>query len=283
MRVPELSRALSAGPGRPGGSLPAVQRVGSYDVRDSPSPQAPHRPSGGVRGDAEANTECLYSLTFGEAPCIGIVGDRGTGKSTAMRSLCRQYLRRSVGLVLACDKDGASKFQGQTRVDVSDLAARPMASEPRSVVFVGDLYSGIDPDPERVARFAWLLAARRVPSLLAVDELKWAAKGGWWRKDVIWLRQSCSEGRKHGVGVLWASQSPQDAPREAFEEAGAILCYRLAGLGLALLLDRGYLNGIDPAVVESLPGDDSPPAKRGQAVLLRRGRPWDGRFYRFDP
>ena len=75
---------------------------------------------------------------------LGLTGGSGTGKSTAMRSLCRQYLRRSVGLVLACDKGGASKFQGQTRVDVSDLAARPMASEPRSVVFVGDHVDGLD-------------------------------------------------------------------------------------------------------------------------------------------
>ena len=283
MRVPVVPDTLPRTPGRSGGPLPEVQRVGAEHVREPASRQTSLAPQGRVCGDAEANAGCLYSLTFGEAPCIGIVGDRGTGKSTAMRSLCRQFLRQSVGIVLACDKGGASRFEGQTRVDVSDLAARPMASEPRAAVFVGDPYSGIDPDPERVARLAWLLSARRVPCLLAVDELKWAAKGGWWRKDVIWLRQSCSEGRKHGVGVVWASQSPQDAPREAFEEAGAILCYRLAGLGLTRLLDRGYLDGIDPARIAALPGDDSPPAERGCCVLLRRGRPWDGRFYRFDP
>jgi hypothetical protein len=199
-----------------------------------------------------------------------------------MRAICREYLRHSVGVVLALDKGAASGFEGQRRIDVADLSARPMAPEPRSVVFTGDPWSGIDPDPERVAEFAWLLAARRVPTLLAVDELKWAARGGHWRRDVKWLPQSCSEGRKHSVGIVWASQSPQDAPREAIEEAGVIVCYRLAGLGLDRIEERNYLRGIDRIVIERLPGDDVPPAERGLCVILRRGAAWDGCLYRFE-
>ena len=277
--LPATGRAASGGPHR---SVPGMPGLDEQPIRSPTKAAASKASARGVRSGAEAVAACLYSLGFGEAPCIGIVGDRGTGKSTAMRAICSGYLQKSVGLVLACDKGNASRFAGQLRVDVADLAARPMDAEPRVVIFTGDPYSGIDPNPEGVAEFAWKLAARRVPTLQAVDELKWAARGGWWRRGVVWLPQSCSEGRKHGVGIVWASQSPQDAPREAVEEAGLLVCYRLAGLGLDRLEERNYLRGLPREIVEGLPGDLSPPAERGRCVILRRGQAWDRCFYRFD-
>jgi hypothetical protein len=212
---------------------------------------------------------------------VAVVGDRGTGKSTAIKAICRAYLKKSVGLVLASDKGGASGFEGQRRATVDDLRQHPMDRDPRAVVFTGDIWAGTDPDPEAVAAFAWQCAARRVPTLQAVDELKWAAKNAWWRRGVKWLPQSCSEGRKHGVGIIWASQSPQDAPREAIEEASLVICYRLAGLGLDRLEERNYLRGMDRHIVEGLPGDRTPPNERGRCVILRRGEAWDGQFYRY--
>jgi hypothetical protein len=167
------------------------------------------------------------------------------------------------------------------RIDVVDLAAHPIEAEPRAIVFRGDPWAGIEPDPEAVARFAWSLSARKMPTLVALDELKWAAKAGWWRKGVKWLPQTCSEGRKHGVGIVWGSQSPQDAPREAFEEAGLVVVFRLAGLGLNRLYERGYLEGMEPSQISALPGDKAPPAERGKCVILRRGEAWDRKFWRF--
>lgn len=281
MHGKELRDPRGGGAGGPQGALPALPSGGRVRV-DKPAPHsAPSKATGGLCSGDSATSAILYSLTYGEAPCTGVVGDRGTGKSYAMRAICAAYLKCSVGLVLACDKDGGSGFEGQRRRDMMDLQARPLEPSPRSVVFVGDSFAGVDPNPEEVAAFAWRLAARKTPTCVVVDELKWAARNGWWRKDVKWLPQCCSEGRKHGVGILWASQSPQDAPREAFEEAGVVICYRLAGLGLDRLEERGYLRGLDRALVEDLPGDDSPPSERGRCVILRRGRPWDGKFYRF--
>jgi hypothetical protein len=281
MFVPQLPDSGTAQPGGPEGPLSALPRSSPELVSQSETRSSSAAKARGVRDGAAAVEACLYSMKFGEGPCVGIVGDRGTGKSFAMRAICVEYLRRSVGLVLACDKGGKSGFAGQRRVDVADLGARPMTADPRALVFTGDPWSGVDPDPEAVAAFAWQLSARRVPTLQAVDELKWAARGGWWRKGVKWLPQSCSEGRKHDVGILWASQSPQDAPREAFEEAGVVVCYRLAGLGVDRLDERGYLRGIDRQLIEGLPGDAAPPAERGRCVILRRGELWDRCFYRF--
>lgn len=278
--MPELQDtvpAFFAGSPRPVSSMQPSGAVGVREqTQDAPSPPPPRK-----RAPGDPVAACLYSLAFGEAPCVGLVGDRGSGKSTAMRALAAGYLSRSVGIVVACDKGGSSGFPGQRRRDLADLRLHPIDPEPRALVFTGDPWAGIEPDPEEAARLAWRLAGKRCPVLLAVDELKWAARGGWWRRGIHWLPQACSEGRKHGVGILWGSQSPQDAPREAFEEAGVIVCYRLAGLGLDRLEDRGYLTGIDRRVIEALPGDDAAPAARGRCVLLRRGRPWDRAIYRF--
>lgn len=220
-------------------------------------------------------------MSFGEAPCVGLIGDRGAGKSRAMRALITGWLARDPGVVLALDKGGASGFEGQRRVSLSDLRLHPMAPSPRVVVFTGDLSACLDPEAEAVARFAWRLRASRTNSVVAVDELKWIARNGWWRKDVKWLPQTCSEGRKHHVGIFWASQCPQDAPREAFAECDPLVTFRLAGNELERLDERGYLRGIPGGTIEDLPGDTAPPSERGRCLLLRRGRPWDGRFYRF--
>jgi hypothetical protein len=220
-------------------------------------------------------------MTFGEAPRIGCVGDTGTGKSRAMRALMAGWLARNPGVVLALDKGGSSGFEGQRRISLSDLRLQPMCPSPRAVVFTGDLSAGIDPEPEEVAGFAWKLRATRTGALVVVDELKWCAKNGFWRRGIRWLPQTCSEGRKHDVGILWGSQSPQDAPREAIEEAGVLVVFRLAGLGVRCLRDRDYLEGMPDGTLEALPGEESPPDKRGRCVILRRGRPWDGRFHRF--
>lgn len=281
MRDSDVRDPRQADAGRPQGALPSVRKASPEPIGKRPTPSAPSKPAGVLPGSAALDV-VLYSLKFGEAPRIGIVGDTGTGKSVAMRAICAEYLRRSVGIVFACDKAGASGFDGQRRTTVDDLRLHPMEREPRAVVFTGDVFEGLDPNPEQVAQFCWQLAARRVPTLQAVDELKWAAKNGWWHKRVKWLPQSCSEGRKHGVGIVWASQVPQDAPREAFDQAGVIVTYRLAGLPLDRLEERNYLNGIERSTIEQLPGDDSPPGERGRCVILRRGRPWDGKFCRFD-
>lgn len=219
-------------------------------------------------------------MTFGEAPRVGFVGDTGTGKSRLMRAVVAGWLARDPGVALVCDRGGASGFAGQRRASLSDLRLQPMAPEPRAIVFVGDLASGLDPDAEAIARFAWQLRASRTGALVVVDELKWAARGGWWRRGVSFLPQTCSEGRKHGIGILWGSQSPQDAPREAIEEAGTIVVFRLAGLGVRCLRDRNYLAGMPDGTLEALPGEEAPPEKRGACVVLRRGQPWDGRLYR---
>jgi hypothetical protein len=57
----------------------------------------------------------------------------------------------------------------------------------------------------------------------------------------------------------------------------------MIGNPIRLLKARGYLepSGTVENVIPSLPGDELPPEQRGYFVLLRRGRPWDQRIYRF--
>lgn len=238
--------------------------------------QAPRR---GMGGDPVAL--CLGSMSYGEAPRVGFIGDTGTGKSRAMRAVVAGWLARNPGIVLACDKGGSSGFEGQRRVSRSDLRLRPLSVEPRAVVFTGDLGAGLDPDAEDTARLAWELRAKRCGSLVVVDELKWVARAGFWQRRAKWLPQTCTEGRKHDVGILWGVQCAQDAPREAIEEAGLLVVFKQAGLAVECLRRRNYLVGMPEGTLERLPGVEVPPPERGRCVILRRGSPWDGRFHRF--
>ena len=70
-------------------------------------------------------------------------------------------------------------------------------------------------------------------------------------------------------------------PNEPFEQSNAILCFRLAGLGLERLRERNYLEGGAGDVICKLPGMERPPNERGAFVLLRRGQAWNRKIYRF--
>jgi hypothetical protein len=266
--------------GRPEGSLPLLRSSGGCEDGEQTPTAAPSKAKAqGLASDPVARV--LTSMQFGEAPCVGFLGDRGWGKSTAMKAVVRGWLARNPGVALVCDKSGSSGFEGQRRISESDLRLRPMSPEPRVVVFTGDLCDGTDPDVEGIARFAWRLRSARCGSLVVCDEMKWVARGMQWKNRARWLPQTCTEGRKHDVGFLWAAQIPQDVPMEAYEESSFLVVGHLAGLGVRCLRDRDYLLGLPDGALESLPDDQTPPKERGRCVILRRGKPWDGKFYRF--
>lgn len=234
-----------------------------------------------------AAAEVLRPLTYGEAPQIGVLGDTGTGKTTAMVELVKLHLRMSPGFVLVVDdKERKARFEGQEFRDVRELSERnadPNGS--RVLVFRGDPVAGIDANAEEVAALAWRRAARGRASLIVNDELiagrESIVKNRQWRKGVTFIPRSFTKGRAVGVGDIWGAQSPQDVPIEPFEQSNAILCFRLGGMGLAKLGERNYLEGGAEQVIPTLPGMEAPPASRGAFVLLRRGQPWDRRIYRF--
>jgi hypothetical protein len=255
-----------------------------------PSSQATQVPQAAGRqitaGELAAQ-EVLRPLTYGEAPQIGILGDTGTGKTTAMVELVRLYLRMSPGFVLVVDdKERRARFEGQERKDVADLSERPLDVEgSRVIVFRGDPVAGVDANAEEVAALAWRRAARGRASLIVNDELiagrEQLVKNRQWRKGVTFIPRSFTKGRVVGVGDVWGAQSPQDVPLEPFEQSNAILCFKLGGLGLEKLRERNYLEGGAEAVIPTLHGMEVEPELRGDFVLLRRGQPWDGRVYKF--
>ena len=231
---------------------------------------------------AVAAAELLAPLGWGEAPRIGILGDSGTGKTAAAEKIVAAYLARVPGVaVVIDDKHVPCRFRGQERRDVAELAARPPVAEPRVLVFRGDIRAGVQVDAESVAEFAWALSARGRPCLVVYDELGRAAADGEWLPGCKRIPAAFGQGRAVGISSLWSTQSPQDAPRAAFEQSSAILVFRMAGMGVALLRRRDYLSGDAQSTIESLPGDDVPPAQRGTFVVLKRGRPFDGRRFRF--
>lgn len=251
-----------------------------------PVPPAPAAARGLVDGQ-EAARKVLAPLNEGEAPQVGILGDTGTGKTVAARELIALYLRMSPGHVLVIDdKELRARYQGQERRDRADLVAHPFDPEgPRVIVFRGDPAAGIDADPEEVAELAWRRAARGRKTLIVHDELiagrEQIVKNRQWRKGITYIPRSFTKGRSPGVGDIWGAQSPQDVPLEPFEQSNAILCFRLAGMGLAKLKERDYLAGGVDAVIPLLHGPPLPQETRGDFVLLQRGQPWNGDIYKF--
>src|SRR5205085_2346762 len=132
----------------------------------------------------------------------------------------------------------------------------------------------------------WARVQHSRKTLLVLDELiagreEQLSKNTQWRKGVEFIPKTFNAGRAVGISAFWGAQSPQDVPPVIFEQSNAILCFRLAGLGLARLRERNYLEGGAADVIPRLHGPPDPPASRGDFGLLRRGPPWDGNIYKF--
>ncbi len=235
---------------------------------------------------AEAATIALKGLDFGEAPRIGILGDSGVGKTEAMRRLLAQYRqKRPKAPILICDdKEAVAQFKGQERRDVYDLKDRPVSSGEPTIVFRGDRFNRKvgAVDPETIAEMQWVLAQSKQESCGVYDELASGCEYGQWRKGknsaIAW---NFTRGRNVGASSIWGTQETESVPREAFNQSSNILAFRMIGNPVRLLKQRGYLEGGVEKVIMSLPGDELPRAQRGYFVLLQRGRPWNGKIYRF--
>jgi hypothetical protein len=240
-----------------------------------------------TNGQIAAN-EAFAPLSHGEGPRIGILGDSGCGKTEAMRRLVREYLKRmpKSPVYIIDDKEANPQFEGQYRRDVLDFLKRPPDKEPRVIVFRGDPFAVSDGevDPETIAEIQRRQAAQsRRPSMVVYDELDKAANMRMWKRgDASTVRWAFVKGRSSGATSLWGTQETQTVPAEAFNQSSCLFVFRMVGNPVRLLRERGYLEGSNvDEVITSLPGDELPPNKRGYFVMLRRGRPWDGKVYRF--
>lgn len=240
-----------------------------------------HRPGG------EAVAEALAQLDYGEAPQIGFLGDTGTGKTTSLKYFIEDYLRRSAGSVfIVDDKEVRPRFEGQYRRDREDLRENRIDWQlGRTTVFRGEPTRAKKVDLEEIAELAWVRAGKSRKTLLVFDELisgrPYLTKNAQWRSGVEWVPQGFTAGRSAGVGNFWGAQTPQLVPMDPFEESSAIVCFRLAGMGLGKLKEREYLQGGADLVIPRLHGPPDPPASRGDFVVLYRGRPWNGKIYKF--
>jgi hypothetical protein len=261
------------------------------------------------RSTGTALADQLFApLRKGEGVRIGLVGDSGCGKTWAARLLLAEWCRRVPnGFALVHDDTGPLQFRGQVRRFVTDIAKQPLAPEPRIVIFRGDerVRSGVN--PSSLAEYAWRCAYRSppVPMLLLLDELGRAAYAGHWSHQPNCPKRkgrgpggmssfnereaecTCplpaifSWGRRSCVSVIWTTQSPQNAPREAFEQSSALVCVHMGGRGLRYLRDLDYLDGgAEPAIARQ-PGTREVAAGAVPAyVMLERGSAWDGKEYR---
>lgn len=236
----------------------------------------------------EACAAALETLDFGEAPRIGLLGDTGGGKTRAAKEIVLAYLRRATGLVCIIDAKGERRFDDlpvtpppEVRLSPADYAARPVQQGNRVVIFRASMMGEVN--PEEIAKFTAALAERggRWGSLTVNDELDQAVNAGHWKSGSVFMPRAFIRGRTAGLAQLWGTTSPHEVPRQAFEQSSEIWCFKMAGIGLRLLREREYLNGIEPRTIEELAGYPLPPEERGEFVRLQRGRAWDRRVYKF--
>lgn len=225
---------------------------------------------------------CLAPIASGEGCRVGLLGDPGSGKSYAARLIAAEYLRRSRGLVAVANSKGEAGWSGEEYSSLDDLRDRP--NRGRELVFTPPPTDTLD--LPALALWQWSLAtAHRCRSLLIWDELGDAASDGEWidagDDGASQIGRCFTHGRRLGMSELWGAQFAHQVPREAWETTSCVLVWRQAGNALRILRLRGYTDLDVEQVISALPGDDVPPAERGEFVLLRRGRPWDGCTYRF--
>jgi hypothetical protein len=279
----------AGGAGGPQGPLPPVRGLSPARAGDSQPARLLPRAPGALVSGARAADLCWAGLAADEAARIGLLGDPGSGKTTAARALAQEYLKRSRGLLAVADSKGERGWPGEYRRSVAHLGESPNVG--REIVFSPDAFG----DPlslQEVAAWQAALARLRCRSLVVYDELsdgcdKGEFCGARQRIDGIVARVATplqrvfTHGRRWGASAIWGAQFAQLVPQAAYECTSFLLVWRQAGNALDILGRRGYLDGGVDEVIRALPGGDVPPAKRGAFVLLRRGSPWDGHVYRF--
>jgi hypothetical protein len=268
-------RQESGGPPRP---LPEVRSAQDERVPRKAGAPIPAPTAGAVcRGDLAVDV-AFSGLKSGEGVRVGLLGDTGCGKSFAARLMVARYLRDCRGLAAVADSKGDGGWEGELYESVADLAEQP--NKTRALVFTPDPL-GEPLDLESIARWQWALAARHTENLVLYDEISDGCQDGEWLDGARALPRVFTHGRRVAISAIWGGQYAQMVPREPFECSSVIFCWRQAGNAIRVLRRRGYTDERVEAVIEALPGDESPPNQRGAFVMLRRGRPWDGRIYRF--
>lgn len=210
----------------------------------------------------------------------GVLGNRGSGKSTNLRHVVDALASEGatdIGLIID-DKNSRERLDwgaGRYIVGPDEL----LDSDTR-VVIKGDRWRGIYPDVERIAADALMLArapqadGKNLKLTVVLDEAKRALtdSGKEWTSPS--MREIATEGRNLGISLPWTTQSPQELPR-ALVNNSTTIAFHTMGPNSARYLGDAWM--LDPHMVDVMRS-----LGRGEFVLKVDGvDTWDRTIYMF--
>lgn len=240
---------------------------------------APGKIRRGTRAEA---LEVIFrtAVEDGEGWRHGVLGAPRYGKTYHLVEVAQQSQDRGLSdltLIHDCKRLDV-QYEGVVRVDVEDLAARPLKADDEPViVFHGDPTQGKKCSVEAVAALGLRQGRQGTSTAIVIDELMHGLKARQCWGDPSTGEATGSfgevlrEGSSQRVSSAWTTQIPQAVPTEGLDCTETIAVFHLNGRCLRYIAKMFELSPELVAVISAL--------KRGEFVLLTIHDDWDQTIY----
>lgn len=238
--------------------------------------------AGGRRGTRAQALGIIFrtAVEDGEGWRHGVLGAPRYGKTYHLKEVAEQSQERGLSdltLIHDCKRLDV-QYEGVVRVDVADLAARPLTAEDEpTIVFHGDPAAGKKCSVEDVAALGLRQGRSGTSTAIVIDELFHGLKSRQcWGNPATGEAQGSfgevlREGSSQRVSSAWTTQIPQAVPTEGLDCTETVAVFHLNGRCLRYIVKAFELPPEAAAVIAGL--------QRGEFVLLTSADDWDGIVY----
>ena len=210
----------------------------------------------------------------------GVLGAPRYGKTYHLKDVAEQSEARGLSeltLIHDCKRLDV-QYEGAVRVDVEDLAARPLTEEDgATIVFHGNPAAGKKCSVEAVAALGLRQGRQGTSTAVLIDELMHGCKSRQTWGDPATGESTGSfgevlrEGSSQRVSSAWTTQIPQTVPTEGLDCTESVAFFHLNGRCLRYVAKMFEMTPQMVDVIANL--------KRGEFLLVTIHDDWDGVIY----